>query len=156
VVLVDFGLVKTMADGSAPTRAIVRGMGTLEYASPEQYTGGTDARSDIYSLGATLYEALTGQRPASATEQMSGAKKLMPLHTINGQVSTAVEQIILTALSLNRDQRFQSASAMRAALHDASSTSSVARDVRSVGTKPTQVIARQALRWRTSVTPAWF
>ena len=65
-VLVDFGLVKLWNPQDPHTRTVMRGMGTPEYAPPEQYdvsSGHTDPRSDLYSLGATLYNALTGHAP---------------------------------------------------------------------------------------------
>ena len=68
VVLVDFGLVKLWDPGDPRTKTAMRGMGTPEYAPPEQYDmgpGHTDPRCDIYGLGATLYHALTGQAPAA-------------------------------------------------------------------------------------------
>jgi serine/threonine-protein kinase len=73
LVLVDFGLVKMM-DSTAQTRTFLRGVGTPEYAPPEQATGGTDARSDIYSLGATLYHALTGQPPPHVALRSAGSR----------------------------------------------------------------------------------
>ena len=69
-VLVDFGLVKLWDPGDPRTKTVMRGLGTPEYAPPEQYeadTGHTDPRSDIYSVGATLYHALVGQAPMTAT-----------------------------------------------------------------------------------------
>jgi len=64
--LVDFGLVKLMVPDDATTITIVQGRGTIQYTPLEQYggdTGHTDARSDIYSLGATLYHLFTNQPP---------------------------------------------------------------------------------------------
>ena len=61
--LVDFGLVKLWDPDDPRTKTAMHGMGTPEYAPPEQYGiagGHTDARSDIYSVGATLYHALAG------------------------------------------------------------------------------------------------
>jgi len=64
--LVDFGLVKLFDPSNPGTATAMKGMGTPEYAPLEQYgkgAGHTDARSDIYSLGATLYHLLTGVSP---------------------------------------------------------------------------------------------
>ena len=68
-VLVDFGLAKLWNPGDPRTQTAIRGIGTPEYAPPEQYSdlpGHTDPRSDLYSLGATLYHALTGKAPMPA------------------------------------------------------------------------------------------
>ena len=67
-VLVDLGNAKAAADG-ARTLLFIRHQGTPGYAPPEQYPGGsgTDMRSDIYALGATLYFALTAQEPPSVS-----------------------------------------------------------------------------------------
>jgi serine/threonine-protein kinase len=61
-VLVDFGIAKVIQPGRA-TASGARGVGSPGYAPLEQYTGGTDERSDIYALGATFYFALTGAEP---------------------------------------------------------------------------------------------
>ena len=66
VKLVDFGLVKLYDPTNPRTATAMKGMGTPEYTPLEQYAGGaghTDARSDIYALGATLYHLLTGVIP---------------------------------------------------------------------------------------------
>lgn len=118
-VLVDFGLVKLWNPNDPRTQTIMRGMGTPEYAPPEQYdthSGHTDARSDLYSLGATLYHALTGQAPATATQRMAMPGAFKPLRTINTQVSPSMEAVISRAMELQLDRRFPSAGAMTDAL----------------------------------------
>ena len=117
-VLVDFGLVKVVGAGQS-TRTLVKGL-TPQYAPPEQYTGGADQRSDLYSLAATLYQALSGHAPASATEQIAGAR-LFALHewpNLRHGISPATERAIMKALSLNRDARYPDAAFMRAGLPD--------------------------------------
>lgn len=117
-VLVDFGLVK-MVSGGQNTRTLISAL-TPQYAPPEQYTGNSDQRSDLYSLAATLYQTLSGQAPASATDQLSGVK-LQPLrewpHLRNG-VSPNTERVLMKALSLNRDARYPNAAEMKADLDD--------------------------------------
>jgi len=118
-VLVDFGLVKLWNPNDPRTQTIMRGMGTPEYAPPEQYdthSGHTDARSDLYSLGATLYHALTGQAPATATQRMAMPGAFKSLRTINAQVSPSMEAVISRAMELQLDRRFPSAAAMTDAL----------------------------------------
>lgn len=118
-VLVDFGLVKLWDPHDPRTRTAMRGMGTPEYAPPEQYdahTGHTDARSDLYGLGATLYHALTGQAPPTATLRMADPEQFVPLQAIVPQVSGRTEAAVIKALELNRAQRWQSAAEMAQAL----------------------------------------
>ncbi len=111
-VLVDFGLVK-LADGSMVSRSM-RGL-TPHYAPPEQYTGGTDQRSDLFSLAATMYQALTGSLPVSATDQSSG-EALTPVLQLRRDVSQNTARVVMKALTLDRKGRYQTAIEMRAAL----------------------------------------
>ncbi|MBN2393554.1 MAG: protein kinase, partial [Anaerolineae bacterium] len=118
-VLVDFGLVKLWNPANVQTQTALRGMGSPEYAPPEQYGGSgqhTDARSDLYSLGATLYHALTGQAPPTATERMAIPRSFVPVRQVNPHVSAQVEAAIVRAMAMERDQRFGSAAEMAAAL----------------------------------------
>jgi serine/threonine-protein kinase len=116
-VLVDFGLAKLWDPDHPRTQRIIRGMGTRAYASPEHfYVHGrhTEPRSDIYSLGATLYHALTGYEPPSAIER--GGNDPLPSQGLGGQIQPQTERIILRAMSLNPDQRFTNARDMQATL----------------------------------------
>ncbi len=118
-VLVDFGLVKLWDPADPYTKTVMRGAGTPEYAPPEQYdtgTGHTDARSDIYSLGATLYHALTGQAPPSATQRIANPASFTPPRQIKGTVSDDVETAILKAMSVSMSSRFQTAEQFALAL----------------------------------------
>ncbi len=118
-VLVDFGLVKLWDPSDPRTRTVMRGMGTPEYAPPEQYevdTGHTDSRSDVYGLGATLYHALVGQAPPTATLRMAAPERFVPLRKLNPDVSPATEAAVLRALEIPRSQRWQSAEEMAAGL----------------------------------------
>jgi len=118
-VLVDFGLVKLWDPNDPRTRTAMRGMGTPEYAPPEQYgvrPGHTGPRSDLYSLGATLYHALAGQAPPTATDRMADPELFVPLRDLNLRVSRETEAAVLRALELARSQRWQSAQEMAAAL----------------------------------------
>jgi serine/threonine protein kinase len=117
--LVDFGLVKLWDPGDPETRTVMRGAGTPEYAPPEQYdlgSGHTDPRSDIYGVGATLYQALTGQVPPTATQRMASPDSFVPPRGINAEVSPATEAAVLKALEIAMDHRFQSADEMARAL----------------------------------------
>jgi hypothetical protein len=121
-VLVDFGLVKLWNPRHPQTQRIVRGMGTPEYASPEHFRLGgqhTEPRSDVYSLGATLYHTLTGHEPPSAPDRWSDASSLAPPRNLGVNVRPQVESVLLQALALDPGQRFSSAREMGTALQAA-------------------------------------
>ena len=117
-VLVDFGLVKLWDPRDPRTRTALRGMGTPEYAPPEQYDAGghTDPRSDLYSLGATLYHALTGQAPPTATARVAYPASLRPLRALAPGVSPRTEAAVLRAMELSADARWPDAAEMARAL----------------------------------------
>ncbi|MBN1810787.1 MAG: protein kinase [Anaerolineae bacterium] len=118
-VLVDFGLVKLWDPDDPNTKTVMQGMGTPEYAPPEQYgarPGHTDPRSDLYSLGATLYHALAGETPMTATERMAGIQQFKSPQELNPRVSARINATIMTAIELRVTDRFESAAEMRAAL----------------------------------------
>jgi len=108
VFLVDFGIAKVGGTDSKTTTGAV-GV-TPGYSPPEQYAMvGTDARSDIYALGATFYELLTGQAPPESVLLEFGEKKLVPPRQINKAVSPAVQRAVLKALAPRRTDRPQTA-----------------------------------------------
>ena len=118
-VLVDFGLVKLWDPHDPRTKTAMRGMGTPEYAPPEQYDvglGHTDPRSDVYSLGATLYHALTGQAPPTATQRIASRSAFRPPRGLNQRISPATETAVLRAMELTVEDRFPTAQAMATAL----------------------------------------
>jgi len=117
--LVDFGLVKLVDPNDPRTRTVMRGLGTPEYAPPEQYDakeGYTDARTDVYSLGATLYHALVGEAPPTVTERIVDPKRLVPLRQRRGDLSRVTEQVLMKAMALQPSQRFQNIAEMHEAL----------------------------------------
>jgi serine/threonine protein kinase len=122
IVLLDFGLAKV-----TPTQTVsnmvpsVLGY-SLNFAPLEQMLGsGTDPRSDIYSLAATLYCLLTGIRPVDAVTRATATIKhqadpLRPAHLVQPQVPVAVSQILLRAMSQDSELRHASAAELRAEL----------------------------------------
>ncbi len=116
--LVDFGLVKTMAPDDM-TVTVIQGRGTALYTPLEQYggdTGHTDPRSDLFSLGATLYHLFTGHPPAEAKERFLRPDALISLRQQSPEVPPHVEACVLWALALHPDDRPPDADQMREAL----------------------------------------
>ncbi len=118
--LVDFGLVKLLAADSSRTITVLQGRGTVAYTPLEQYggdTGHTDARSDVYSLGATLYHLLTNQPPADAKHRFLKSDALITPRATNPHISPATERAILAAIAMHPDQRPPNAATLRQMLH---------------------------------------
>jgi len=123
IFLLDFGLAKGSAGQMATveTSKSVPGY-TPVYAPLEQILGqGTDPRSDIYALGATLYHLLTGQAPVSAPARFDSVENdrlepLKPANQLNFRIAADVAALVQKAMALSRKDRFASAGEMRIAL----------------------------------------
>jgi formylglycine-generating enzyme required for sulfatase activity/dienelactone hydrolase/predicted Ser/Thr protein kinase len=125
--VLDFGLAKLVERPS--DEATMSGMtrpgiivGTAAYMSPEQAQGHTvDARSDIFSFGAVLYEMLAGRRPFSGTSDVGVLTSILrdqppPVRTLRHDVPADVEPIVTRAMQKDAAARYQNAGAMRADL----------------------------------------
>jgi serine/threonine-protein kinase len=120
VKLMDFGIARSSTDGALTSTGTT--LGSLNYMPPEQVRGETaDARSDIYSFGASLYEMLTGKLPFHGDSQYS----LMTAHlnsnppapiTLRSDLPPSLNEIIMMAMAKEPADRFQSAEAFRNAL----------------------------------------
>jgi hypothetical protein len=141
VVLLDFGLSKGAAfEGTGPSgeKSIVGY--TPHYAPLEQIHGvGTDPRSDLYALAATLYTLATGKKPPdagfrAAATAAGSPDPLVPADALNPIVPPAVADVLQTALSPNPNARPQTAAAMRAALDAASREPAAGEPARSAPT----------------------
>lgn len=108
--VIDFGIAREYKDQSL---ADTVSLGTKGYAAPEQFggRGQTDARTDVYCLGVTLYHLLTGQNPCEPPYE------IYPIRHWNPQLSAGLEAIIQKCTQLNPDDRYQSCAELLYALH---------------------------------------
>src|SRR5260370_3677368 len=124
-ILSDFGIAKVLASTREQLTRPGTGVGTPEYMSPEQCRGeAVGARSDIYSLGVMLFEALTGRTPFQADScpalAHSHIYELPPRpSSLNPAITPTVEQVILTALMKEAVRRYQRVIEMADALESA-------------------------------------
>ena len=124
-ILSDFGIAKVLASTREQLTRPGTGVGTPEYMSPEQCRGeAVDGRSDIYSLGVMLFEALTGRTPFQGDNYPalvhSHIYELPPRpSSLNPAITPAIEQVILKTLMKEPVRRFQQVSEMADALESA-------------------------------------
>ncbi|MFT3745081.1 MAG: serine/threonine-protein kinase [Pyrinomonadaceae bacterium] len=145
IVLLDFGLSKDFdSKSSGLNSASVAGY-SPHFASMEQIRGtGTDARSDLYSLSATLYQMLTNVIPPDAltrADSMLGGKgdPIKPLNELNPEITSAISDVILKAVAIRQDERFDTAVEMQKALRRAFN-----KDKTDVDAKPVMVVSGAA------------
>ena len=105
--LVDFGIARAEVVRNAQ-RKQTSALGTPGYAPPEQYQGNADPRSDLYALAATMHHLLTNRDPRDHPPF-----NYPPVRTFNPQLSPETEQVLIRALNNDRNQRYQSAVAMK-------------------------------------------
>ncbi|NUR96500.1 MAG: Stk1 family PASTA domain-containing Ser/Thr kinase [Kribbellaceae bacterium] len=123
VKVMDFGIARAVADTSSTMTQTAAVIGTAQYLSPEQARGETvDARSDLYSTGCLLYELLTGRPPFVGESPVSVAyqhvrEQPLPPSSFDPEIPPEVDAVVLKALAKNREERYQSASEMRADIH---------------------------------------
>jgi len=132
--LVDFGLVKIMAPNEEVTITVIQGQGTALYTPLEQYGSDethTDARSDIYSFGATFYHLLTNEPPADARKRFVQPSSLIPPREINPSISPRTEKAILWAMALHPDDRPPSIEALNDFLFGSGDIAMRARPIQS-------------------------
>ena len=114
VMLLDFGTARQYSNNKVEDTVC---LGTVGYAAPEQFggMGQTDARTDIYNLGVTLYHLVTGKNPAEPPYE------ILPIREVNPNLSRGLEAILLKCTQRDPNARFQSAQELLEALENISS-----------------------------------
>ncbi|MGI9168498.1 MAG: protein kinase domain-containing protein [Pyrinomonadaceae bacterium] len=154
IILLDFGLAKGQIGefSRVSTSASIFGY-TPNYAPLEQIQGlGTDPRSDIYALGATLYHLMTGVKPPDALTRAAALVNSQPdplarANEANPAVSAGLAKVLARAMAQNRDQRYLTAADMTKALHTiGEATSSFEKtEAQTILVAPTQIAASAGL-----------
>jgi serine/threonine-protein kinase len=123
VKLIDLGIAKSLIDETAVLTRAGDFMGKMSYASPEQFSGIVDARSDFYSLGVVLYELLTTARPITGATTAAlimahcqTAPRPFSETDPEGRVPAALRAVVLKALEKKPEDRYQTAAEFAAAL----------------------------------------
>ncbi|MEJ7623019.1 MAG: FHA domain-containing serine/threonine-protein kinase [Pyrinomonadaceae bacterium] len=112
VMLIDFGIARSINQEEKGVTAV----GTMGYAPPELFSGQVEPRSDIYSLGSTMFHLLTGADPQNNPLLIFDFQKHPRPRQINPQLSDQMERILMRAVEYSADSRFSSADEMRQAL----------------------------------------
>ncbi len=99
ITLIDFGTAKEFKEFNVKDTI---SFGTIGYAAPEQFGGKTDARTDVYCLGATMYHLVTGKDPSAPPYE------IRPIREINPALSNGLERIIQKCIQREPDKRYQS------------------------------------------------
>ncbi len=109
IMLIDFGIARWINKEEKGVTAV----GTMGYAPPELFSGNVESRSDIYSLGSTMFHLLTGADPQSNPLLIFDFQKNPRPRQINPQLSDQMERILMRAVEYNAEKRFASAAELR-------------------------------------------
>ncbi len=112
--LIDFGIARWVNKEEKGVTAV----GTMGYAPPELFSGNVESRSDIYSLGSTMFHLLTGADPQSNPLLIFDFQKNPRPRQINPQLSDQMERILMRAVEYSADKRFASAAELRQQLEE--------------------------------------
>jgi len=112
IMLIDFGIARWVKQEEKGVTAV----GTMGYAPPELFGGRVEPRSDVYSLGATLFHLLTGSDPQDNPLLIFDFQKNPRPRQITPSMSSEMEQILMRSVEYKPEDRFASAGAMRDAL----------------------------------------
>lgn len=114
IMLIDFGIARSVNKEEKGVTAV----GTMGYAPPELFSGNVEPRSDIYSLGSTMFHLLTGADPQSNPLLIFDFQKNPRPRQINLQLSDQMERILMRAVEYNATSRFASAAELKQVLEE--------------------------------------
>jgi serine/threonine-protein kinase len=143
VMLIDFGIARWVA----PQEKGVTAVGTMGYAPPELFSGKVEPRSDIYSLGATMFHLLTGSDPQDNPLLIFDFTKNPRPRAVNPSISTEMERILMRAVEYKPENRFRSAGELRDAL--AAHLEKLRRGEVSYGAMPAQQLGGETIQVET-------
>lgn len=115
VMLIDFGIARNI---SQKEEKGVTAVGTMGYAPPELFSGNVEPRSDIYSLGSTMFHLLTGADPQSNPLLIFDFQKNPRPRQINSRLSDQMERILMRMVEYSAEARFSSAAELKAVLEE--------------------------------------
>ena len=110
VMIIDFGIARSIDQGREQG---VTAVGTMGYAPPELFSGNVEPRSDIYSLGSTMFHLMTGADPQNNPLLIFDFQKNPRPRQINPQLSDQIERILMRSVEYNAEARFSSAAEMQ-------------------------------------------
>lgn len=143
VMLIDFGIARWVA----PQEKGVTAVGTMGYAPPELFSGKVEPRSDIYSLGATMFHLMTGADPQDNPLLIFDFTKNPRPRQINSGISTEMERVLMRAVEYKPEGRFRSAAEMRDVL--ANHLERLRRGEVSYGATPAQQLGGETIQVET-------
>jgi serine/threonine-protein kinase len=143
VMLIDFGIARWVA----PQEKGVTAVGTMGYAPPELFSGKVEPRSDIYSLGATMFHLLTGSDPQDNPLLIFDFTKNPRPRSVNPSISTEMERILMRAVEYKPENRFRSAGEFRDTL--AAHLEKLRRGEVSYGAMPAQQLGGETIQVET-------
>lgn len=114
LMLIDFGIARWINKEEKGVTAV----GTMGYAPPELFSGNVEARSDIYSLGSTMFHLLTGADPQSNPLLIFDFQKNPRPRQINPSLSDQIERILMQTVEYSADKRFESAAVLKKSLEE--------------------------------------
>jgi serine/threonine protein kinase len=163
LMLVDFSLVKLYDPHNPRTATIVRGLGTPQYTPLEQYDasmGHTDARSDIYALGATLYHLLTGHPPQPVSQRILNPDTQPAMQELNPKLSLWMVKFVQKAMTIRPQDRYQSVSEMHQELETQLFKLKTKSEPRAAAVSPAPRVQksqfeRRQYRYKQLTSPKW-